>query len=54
MLNLKLEEQTQIDQRIGKEQALVNANKHLIIRFEQKIKDRVNEVWGVKLEKLAS
>jgi type I restriction enzyme M protein len=43
-----IEEQTQIVHRIEQEQALVNANKQLISIFEQKIKDRINEVWGVK------
>ena len=43
-----LEEQAQIVERIEQEQALVNANKQLISLFEQKIKDRINEVWGVK------
>jgi type I restriction enzyme M protein len=42
-----LEEQSQIVQRIEQEQALVNANKQLITLFEQKIKDKINEVWGV-------
>jgi restriction endonuclease S subunit len=42
-----LEEQTQIVERIEQEQALVNANKQLIFLFEQKIKDKINEVWGV-------
>ena len=41
-----LEEQTQIVERIEQEQALVNANKQLIALFEQKIKDRINLVWG--------
>lgn len=45
-----LEEQTQIIERIEQEQALVNANKQLIALFEQKIKDKINEVWGVKEE----
>ena len=42
-----IEEQTQIVQRIEQEQALVNANKQLITIFEQKIKDKINAVWGV-------
>jgi type I restriction enzyme M protein len=43
-----LNEQNQIVERIEQEQELVNANKQLISIFEQKIKDRINEVWGVK------
>lgn len=42
-----IEEQTQIVEQIEREQALVNANKELISIFEQKIKDRINAVWGV-------
>jgi restriction endonuclease S subunit len=42
-----LEEQIQLVERIEQEQALVNANKKLISIFEQKIKDRINAVWGV-------
>ncbi len=45
-----LNEQTEIIQRIEKEQQLVLANKQLITIFEQKIKDKINEVWGVKEE----
>ncbi len=45
-----LEEQAEIVERIGEEQALVNGNKKLIELFEQKIKDKINEVWGVKKE----
>lgn len=41
-----LETQKQIVERIEKEQELVNANKQLIIIFEQKIKDRIAKVWG--------
>ena len=43
-----LSEQTEIIHRIEEEQALVNANKKLIELFEQKIEDKINEVWGVK------
>ncbi len=43
-----IDEQTIIVQKIEEEQALVNANKKLIELFEQKIKDKINEVWGVK------
>jgi len=45
-----IEEQSQIVQRIEQEQAMVNANKQLITLFEQKIKDKIIEVWGVKEE----
>ena len=31
---------------IAKEQKLVNANKELITIFEQKIKEKINSVWG--------
>jgi len=47
-----LDEQTEIVHRIEEEQALVNSNKKLINIFEQKIKDKINEVWGVKVEKI--
>lgn len=40
--------QHQIVAQIEKEQALVNANKQLIEIFEQKIKDRIAEVWGAE------
>jgi type I restriction enzyme M protein len=43
-----LEEQVEIVERIEEEQALVNGNKKLIALFEQKIKNKLNEVWGVK------
>lgn len=43
-------EQEEIVIRIEQEQELVNANKQLITIFEQKIKDKINEVWGVKEE----
>ncbi len=46
----QFEEQAQIVERIEQEQELVNANKQLISLFEQKIKDKINEVWGVKEE----
>ncbi|MBL7691446.1 MAG: N-6 DNA methylase [Flavipsychrobacter sp.] len=45
-----IEEQTEIVKRIQEEQTLVNANKRLVTIFEQKIKDKINEVWGVKQE----
>ncbi|MBX3107115.1 MAG: N-6 DNA methylase [Bacteroidetes bacterium] len=43
-------EQTSIVQAIEEEMQLVNANKRLIEIFEQKIKDKISEVWGVKEE----
>lgn len=45
-----LETQRQIVAQIEKEQELVNSNKELIEIFEQKIKDRIAKVWGVKAE----
>ena len=45
-----LEEQTEIIKQIEEEQTLVNGNKKLIALFEQKIKNKINEVWGVKEE----
>lgn len=47
-----IDEQTKIVERIEQEQELVNANKQLIALFEQKIKDKINEVWGVKKEEV--
>ncbi|MBT7395591.1 MAG: N-6 DNA methylase [Prolixibacteraceae bacterium] len=41
-----LEIQNKIVSQIGKELELVNANKHMIEIFEQKIKDRIAKVWG--------
>lgn len=43
-----MEEQKSIVQAIEEEIQLVNANKRLIEIFEQKIKDKISEVWGVK------
>ncbi|SHN92456.1 Type I restriction-modification system, DNA-methyltransferase subunit M [Bathymodiolus heckerae thiotrophic gill symbiont] len=43
-----LETQKKIVAQIEKEQSLVNANKELIILFEQKIKDKIASVWGEK------
>lgn len=43
-----LETQEQIISAIEEEQKIVDANKKLIEIFEQKIKDRIDEVWGVK------
>jgi restriction endonuclease S subunit len=48
------EEQRTVVSRIEQEQQLVNANKQLISIFEQKVKDKINEVWGVKEEELTS
>lgn len=45
-----LETQEQIISAIEEEQKIVDANKKLIEIFEQKIKDRIDEVWGVKKE----
>jgi type I restriction enzyme M protein len=41
-----LETQRTIVAEIEAEQALVNANKQLIARFEAKIKATINRVWG--------
>lgn len=43
-------EQTEIVQAIEEEIQLVNSNKRLIEIFEQKIKDKISAVWGVKEE----
>jgi type I restriction enzyme M protein len=43
-----INEQEEIVQAIEEEMQLVNANKRLIEIFEQKIKDKISEVWGVK------
>jgi type I restriction enzyme M protein len=43
-------EQTEIVKMIEEEMELVSSNKRLIEIFEQKIKDKINEVWGVKEE----
>ncbi|TAF81895.1 MAG: restriction endonuclease subunit M/S [Sphingobacteriales bacterium] len=45
-----IEEQQTIVKAIEEEMKLVNANKHLIEIFEQKIKTKIGEVWGVKVE----
>jgi len=45
-----LVEQAEIIQRIEEEQVLVTGNKKLIALFEQKIKNKMNEVWGVEEE----
>jgi len=41
-----LEVQQQIIAQITKEQKVINANKELITIFENKIKDKIAEVWG--------
>ncbi len=43
-----VEEQQSIVKAIEEETQLVSANKKLIELFEQKIKDKINEVWGVR------
>ncbi len=45
-----IEEQKTIVENIDFEMDLVASNKRLIEIFEQKIKDKINEVWGVKEE----
>lgn len=49
-----IEEQQLIVQAIEEEMRLVNANKRLIEIFEQKIKRKIGEVWGVKEEETLS
>ena len=41
-----LKTQQKIVAQIEKEQSLVNANKELITLFEQKIKAKIDSVWG--------
>ena len=41
-----LDTQYIIVNNINKEMAIVEQNKHLIKLFEQKIKDKISEVWG--------
>ena len=41
-----IETQREIVARISAEMEIVNQNKHLIEIFQQKIKDKINEVWG--------
>lgn len=43
-----IEEQKSIVEKIENEMTLVEHSKQLISIFEQKIKDKINEVWGVK------
>lgn len=45
-----IEEQKLLIRKMRIEQQMVDTNKQLITIFEQKIKDRINEVWGVKSE----
>jgi restriction endonuclease S subunit len=45
--NLTLNEQKEITKRIEAELQLVASNKQLITIFEHKIKDKINQVWGV-------
>jgi len=40
--------QQEIVSQIETEQEMVNANKKLIDIYEQKIKDKIGEVWGEK------
>ena len=42
-----LNKQAEIVKKIDLELQLVLANKQLITIFEQKIKDKINEVWGL-------
>ncbi len=41
-----LEVQKQIVEKIGEEQKMIEANKELVKLFEQKIKDKISELWG--------
>ena len=41
-----LEEQEAIVSRLENEQSLVNANKELVVIYEQKIKDEINKLWA--------
>jgi type I restriction enzyme M protein len=45
-----LEIQEQIVKEIEGYQKIIDSNKQLITLFEQKIKEKINEVWGVKEE----
>jgi restriction endonuclease S subunit len=47
-----LEEQQTIVKALEEEMQLVNANKRLIKIFEQKIKTKIGEIWGVKEEEV--
>ena len=41
-----LRTQTSIVNQIEQERALIQSNRTLITRFEQKIRDRIARVWG--------
>ena len=43
--------QQEIVAQIEAEQEMVNANKKLIAIYEQKIKDKIGEVWGETINK---
>lgn len=45
-----ISEQKEIVEKIEEEMQLVSFNEKLIAIFEQKIKEKINEVWGVKEE----
>ena len=47
-----IEEQKSIVEKIENEMTLVEHSKQLISIFEQKIKDKIDEVWGVKEEEV--
>jgi hypothetical protein len=49
-----LEEQQTIVKAIEEDMQLVNANKRLVEIFEEKIKRKIGEVWGVKEEETLS
>jgi len=38
--------QQKIAQKLQEEQKIIEANKELIKLFEQKIKDKISELWG--------
>jgi type I restriction enzyme M protein len=41
-----IESQKKLTEQFEKEQKIINANKELITIFENKIKDKIAEVWG--------
>ena len=43
---IELSTQKRIVAQIESEQEMVNANKKLIKIYEQKVKDKIGEVWG--------
>jgi type I restriction enzyme M protein len=45
-----IEIQQKFIKQMKAEQHIVDSNKQLITIFEQKIKNKINEVWGVKEE----